>query len=479
MSGFKGSNRRFGVVIFDDDSDPISGWSYALGDESPKRISTPDDLSTGVIWWSNINYQTFFKKTEIWRKTWLRHDKYLVVTHTDVLREWNYDPKEVPPDFICRFVATLFDRIMHISYDLVRQVDPRKKMDQIFMGRTLREDLRCILPEPEYPKSEAASIMQSGQAFEEFTVTGMRPPKDSRFITLRKPRILYALEMLQTPVPKGPFEYMSRADMRKKGGDRVSLIRDMSQPAMVELSVERMAPEMAPVYGFGNATNREKRSLRSWVSHPEFHVLHRLAEIDVKSAWVGDTYSGILAELPDPVKDFLNDKYHDTSWSAGIIAETIWRAATLKEEGWKSSSLKDGDDIAHTSWQGAWLKGADKVSMFLTAFELAKLDYAVLSYGLGWVRCGIQEYQMKDFLNDGLQLGLVPSMKDVPDGLFEPNGGSVPWTTDARSRVFAHFTMTKTYNLLWNLDRVPTLQGKNQKRSFLEDLLKKHRQGIL
>lgn len=478
MAADSGSNRRFGVVIFDDDKDPGPGWSFAMGDAGgPRRITGPDELSTGVVWWSNVNYEFFFRKSEIWRRSWLRHDKYMVVSHADVLREWNYDPKAVSADFICQFVATLFDRVMRLAYSLLRDADPRIKMDQAFVGQTLRHDLRRILPDPEYPKSEAASIMKAGQAFDEFTVTGMRPIRDSRLVMLRKPRMLYAMEMLQTLIPHGPFEFRTRRDLRGKNADRVAFVRDMAQPCMAEVTVERMAPEIAPVYGFGNSTDRDKRSLRSWVSHPEFIVLQRLAEIDVKSAWVGREYGSLLGELSESVKEFLSDKHNETSWSAGIIAETLWRSATLSEEKSKVGTLREGEDRAQTSWQGAWIKAADKVSMFLTALDLAKMDYPVISYGLGWVRCSVSEDMMKDFLNDGLSLGLVPNMLDIPDGLYDPEI-PVHWGGDKRSHGYAHFQTSKRHTILWNLDRVPALP-RDQRRKFIADLLQKSKQGAI
>lgn len=476
MASDKGSSKKFGVVCFDDDKDPGVGWACVAGGK-PDRISGPDELSTGVIWWSNIKYDFFYNKSEIWRKTWLRHDKFLVVDHAGVLKDWNYDPKTVDAPFLCSFVATVFDRVMRIAHSLIREVDPRKTMETIFTGKSLRDDLRVVLPEPEYPKSEAASIMKTGLGFDEFTPTGMRAPKGCVFISLRKPRMLYATEMLQVPLPKGPFEHKSRTELREMNTDRVGLIRDMQQPCMVEIAIEKIAPEIAPIYAFGSATDKERRTVRSWVSHPEFHMLHRIADIDVRAAWIGREYGSLIGELPDPIKEYLSDKKNETSWSAGIVAETIWRAATLAEEKWKVGSLREGEDRAGTSWQGAWMKGADKVSMFLTALDLAKLDYAVLSYGLGAVHCGVPEESVKDFLNDALSLGLIPKMFDVPDGLYEEDH-PVQWGGDARSHSYAHFLACKKQTLLWNLDRVPSLP-ESQKNQFVKDLLIKSKKGLI
>jgi|GEM_PF-4788093 hypothetical protein len=469
-----GMNRNFGVVIFDDDKDPGAGWA-AVADGEARRISGPDDLPTGTIWWTNMTYEFFFRKTEVWRRSWLRHDKYLVISHVDLLKEWGYDPKGLGADFVCQFAAKVFGRIMSIAFSLVRRIEPRVRMDQVFTGQTLRHDLRRILPEPEYPKGEAASIMKSGQAFEEFTVTGMRPMRDARPIMLRRPRMLYATEMLQAIVPRGPFEHMTRGELRAKSPDRVAWIRDLTEPCMAEISIERMNPEIAPVYGFGNATDRDRKSMRSWVSHPEFIMLARLAEIDVKAAYVGREYASLMLDIPDAVKEFLTDKYNDLSWSAGVIAETLWRATTLPEEKSKVGTLRDGEDRAHTSWQGAWVKAHDKVSMFLVALELAKMGYTVVSYGLGWVRVSVQEEMLRDLINDGLSLGVMPNMIDIAEGMFD-DSRPVQWGGDRKSHGLAHYLATRNKDLLWNLDRVPLIHPSKRK-DYIANLMAKARRG--
>ena len=75
---------KFGVVLFDDVKEPMDGFSCVAG-KTPSRISGINELSTDVIWWTNIPYQEFYNSTEAWRSPWLRHDKYLVVSPRDAL----------------------------------------------------------------------------------------------------------------------------------------------------------------------------------------------------------------------------------------------------------------------------------------------------------------------------------------------------------------------------------------------------------
>lgn len=476
-----GADKGFGVVLFDDEEEPGAGWAYLCGQKGPaQRITGPSDLKTGAIWWTNISYEFFFRKTESWRHSWLRHDKYLVISHMDALREWGYDPKDPEtandPAWQCAFLSIIFDRIMTLSYKLAREVDPEITMTKLFVGQTLRADLRIVMPEPLYPKGEAAEIMKSGQAFDEFTVTSERSIRDSVNFVLRKPRILYAMEMLQTPVPdfEMPLDFLSRKQLRDMNPDRVALLRDMGRPAMVELSVEKMDGDLASIYGFGNSTNKDKRSQRSWVSYPEFLAISRYAELEIRNCYVAQESSTFMEHLRDPVKEFLTYKFNEMSWSAGVVAETLWRSTSLAEA--NTGPLKTGEERAHTSWQGAWIKGADKVSMFASAYQLTQMGYTVKSYGLGWVRVSVPEETIKDLIYDGLSIGLVPNMSDVPVGMFDGRQ-QMQWGGDQKSYFLAHCQMARNHNMAYNLDRVPLLPFPKAKK-LLAKVLQNHQKSM-
>jgi hypothetical protein len=471
------ADRRFGVVLFDDKEDPGAGWATVITDGRGKarRISGSHELPTDTVWWSNVPYDMFFRRTEVWRNPGLRHDKYLVISPSDVLREWGYDPTTVQAEDFADLSAIAFDRIMRMSWMLLKEVNPKLRIAEAFQGKTLREDLRPLLPELDYPKGEAATVMKSGQAWEEFTATGAKGPKGSRWIMLRRPRLSYAMEMLQTPVPKAPFENISRMQMReiaKDPGARVRAVRDLEQPCMVEVSIHSMQPQVAPIYGFGNAIDKEKKVPRSFVAHPEFIILSRYADVEVKSLWRGKEYWAMVPDLPEVVKDFLLDRYTEYSWTAGVIAETLWRSVVLGEDKGKAGPMRGDEERAQTSWPGLWIRAADKSSMFMVSLRLGELGYAVQSYGLGWVRCAVPEEDIPAFMKDGLTLGLVPQLLDIPDNLFLPNQ-RVPWEGDPKSAAIAHLTMTKSHRLLWNLDKIPTLPPERRKDA-VRSLQKQH-----
>ena len=470
MSGHEynsGIKMKFGVVLFDDEADPRSGWASVNGDDA-KRIDGINELPTNTYWWTNMSYEAFFLRTEACRNPWLRHDAYLVVKPKDVLLEWGYDPAEADPVFMASFCARVFSRIMKMTGNLIKECDPKMKMSDMFSKKTLREDIAVILPKAEYPKGEAASFMQSGKAYQELTRTTVWGQKGSRQIMLRRPRISYALEMLTTPIPKGPFQFLSRSQLRKMSSDRNSFIKNSDKPYMVEVSLDSIQSDVAPVYAFGNSLDKDKRIPRSWVAHPEFIIMSSFSEIDVQNAWVGSSYSQLNLELKEPIRKFLSDLYCENSWTAGIVAETLWRASTLSEE--KGKMIKGvAEEKAHTSWRGAWIRASDKTSGFLSAMKLTDMGYAPITYGYGWVNCQVTEDQINELIKDGLTMGMLPRLKDVPDNLFDPKR-KVPWGGDRQSQTLAQLTMTKRHQILWNLDSIPLLEKERQQETMIKIL---------
>lgn len=462
-------SRKFGVVLFDDEKNPGAAWVAVNGGQA-RRIDGTNQLPTDAIYWSNMSYESFFRTTEAHRNPWLRHDAYLGPKPKDVLVEWGHDPATTPPDYIATFCSTMFTRVMTMAYRLAKECEERVRMTTLFTSDTLRSDLRRLLPPGEYPKGEAAAIMKAGQAYAEFTRTSVRGIRGGKMIMLRKPRLSYALEMLTTPVPTGPFEFKSRSALRNIAPDRVEWVRSTELPCMLEVTVDSMQQDAAPVYGFGNTTDRDRRIPRSWVAHPEFLVMSGFSELNVMNAWIGKEYSQLNLKLPEPVRRFLSDPHSEASWSAGIVAETIWRAACLGEP--RNQNSQRGEERAQTSWQGAWIKAADKSAGFMSSMRLHDMGYAVSSYGYGWVFVQVLEDQIPDLLRDGLSIGMVARLHDVPDNLLGP--GAMPWGGDKKSRPMAQLTSTREKNLLWNLDRLP-LYERTQREEMLKKMVLAHK----
>jgi hypothetical protein len=391
-----------GFVAFDDPSSPGAGWACRSAGQ-PARIGGIHELPTDTLWWSNVPYETFFHTTDMSRNPWLRHDAYLVTRPRDAMLEWDLDPQTAKASDACMHCAAVFGRVMSAAAVLAGECGYGRNL---FTHNTLRSDLKLLMPEVAYPKAEAASIMVEGQAFTHFTRTTVRGAKDGRLVMLRRPRMAYALEMLATPVPSGAFEFRSRADLRSMAPDAAAWLQGTEQPCMVEVTVEDMQPDAAPIYGFGNSVSRERRIPRSWVPHPEFRAMSDFSVLEVRSAYVGSSTMDL--DLSPPIRRFLGSPWAANSWTCGVIAETLWRSIQILDAariGAKRSNAM--------SWQGAWLASADKVSMFRTAMHLTNLGHPVMSYGNGWIYCNVPDADVPQLVSDGFALGLVPRMHDM------------------------------------------------------------------
>ncbi|WP_310622290.1 hypothetical protein [Flexibacterium corallicola] len=464
-------DKRFGVVFFDDVDDPNSGWACLGGgpDTKPKRISGPEDLSTSAIWWCNVDLKSGDNRLEFWRLSQLRPNYYLPIKLARLLAEWSIDMQTAPPSAVTQFAAVLFTRIMTLSYRLIQNIDPDRKASDIFVGMRLAEDYVQIMPTPLYPKDEAASIMQAGKAFEHFTATSIPPRKSSRLYTVIKPRIPYALEMLRTPIPHfdKPFEFVSRRKLQKFGPNIISHLQSLNKPAMAEISVERIDGELAKIFGFAASTSRAKRSQRSWVTTPEFSSLARHAEIEVNSAWIGESYTTYMDHLPHPIKAFLTSPASGVSWSAGIVAETIWRATGLAD----STGFGMGSPIsenAKTSWQGAWIRGADKISMFETAWKLTQQEHSVISYGSGWLHASVFDEEKTEFQRDALSVGMYPSMLSVEPKEFSMDE-KIQWGGAPNAYLLVAIHMACKNKILDQLDMAP-LQPRKTQEEYVRNL---------
>ncbi len=355
---------------------------------------------------------------------------------------------------------------MNASFNLAKRQIPTLTMEKLFGGQRLMDDLRILMPQMDYPRGEAAAVIKADKAYKEFTTSTVRLPQEGDLVILRKPRILYATTMLNMPVPVGPFESVSRRSMREAGSgdDRAQFIRESDKPYMVELSVEKMNGDLAQIYGFSNASDKnKKKTTRDWVAHPEFMTLDVIAELDVRSAYVGAGYKSLYEELDDNIKDFLKDPLNDSLWSAGIIGETLWRSMLLKEASDRIGRAADGNERAGTSWEGAWIRANDKIMMFTHAKQLTEMGYAVGSYGLGWVMCKVPREMKQDFIRDALSLGLVPSMTDFPDGMFTRKM-RIPWTDDQNSFFLATLQSQKRKDAIWLLDQLSNIDDPKKRK---------------
>ena len=467
----EGPRRRYGVVLFDDVEDPTTGWASVEGAMS-YQVKSMHDLPGDTLWLTNLNYDGF-KNSNVSLNPSMRMETYLPVKLKDMLAEWGLDPVTTSTGNTASFCSSLFQRIMSMAWKVIRECNPSSDRMRAFTTDSLRDDMRHLIPNQDFPPDEIWHAFQENQAFKNFTKTTNRSDRGAAMFMLRRPRLAHVLDVLSSPIPKGPFSFVPSKSMRG-GGDRVNWVRASDRPCLVNVAVlglmDGVPREVGDMFAFSNTMNKADKQQRMWVPHPEFMVMSDFTKMDILGAWVGNDYSVIGPKLPEPVREFLSNKYSEMSWSAGIVADAILKAAIMgPPPDRKAPQAKDRGKGPKTSWQGAWLRAADRMLMFTSAMAMANDGFSVQSYGVGWVSCSAIETQVRELMHKAMSVGLVPTFNDVPDDAFK--NGSIPWNGDRRSAAMAVMTVTKQKTRLWNIDRMP-LYEKDRQDEMLRKIMK-------
>lgn len=448
---------KFGFMLFDDPLDPQGGWSSISGEKS-LYVSNINDLSTDVLWWTNLSYEAMYIKSKVGVSASMRHDKYIILHPNECLLEWGYDSKNLSSEFMSVMISRIFNRIMILSWNIIVDACKGIHPKDVFSSRELRQDISRIFPEPVWPKGEAAAVCKRGYGFTDFTITTFNASRGNANIKLSRNRLSHALDILSTPIPDCEFEFISGRDI---GENPREVVMNSKLPYFAEVSLKNIDHAASTVLAFGTSMDKKQRIMRTWVPHPELVSINPIADIEIKNAYVGKNYTSLVNLLPDSVISFLNCPFSFLSWTAGIIAETIWKSATLK-------NIKVNPDdgyIPDTSWRGLWIKSIDKTLTFISALKMSECGWTASYYGggLGSYSCPVS--RVSSLIIDGGLCGLTPKFGNIPKDF---NVDDFKWKGDIRAENISNLTISNNSVILWNMDRLPTIPKKERKNAYGE-----------
>lgn len=456
---------RFGAIIFDDEGDVGPGWASVEG-EAGWRVSGIGDLTkTEVVWLTNLN---FAAHKGLGRDEFLMQD-YLPVSMAKMAEEWGYDPKVLDAAEQVALASTLFGRIMRIAASLLwplrRHLDPRPeaerekqlRVDDLFAwmiapvrdgrrtvrGPGLKNMFEGIFTPQEFPPFGMENATAS--AIQNWTRTALKAPAGTKFVQLRRPRLMHALDILRTPEPRGPWTAFRVNDLPAEPAAAVDWVKACgiqdNQPCLSQVVIHSISNDIADIFSYGGGATAQGTTRRSWVSHPEFLILSRYAQFEVKSVLRGRAYVNLHKNLPANVRAFFNDRYTETSWSAGIVAEAIWQAASTYKAG-------------QVPFRTAWIKAVDRANSFMLAAGLRSAGYVVINYAKGAVTVAASKEQISDLVHDALSLGLVPPFQLTMEHPF-PTDRPIPWGGDDRGKPDAALRAAGQRDILWEMDSLP------------------------
>jgi len=436
--------KKFGAIIFDSKTSPTSGWASFGDNGAPIQFIDQTELPSDVLWWSDCPYEAYHEHGRF--SSNIRPSSYLCVTPKEIMAEWDINEKNIDPEACARVCGTVFNHAMRIVRGILKLTCPDRDVGSYFSEPTLAADMAGILPPFDYPQDDALEILKPNVAYSNISHTTVPWGPSLETIAVRRPRLDHAIRLLGSPAPVGPFEHIRGADLPPLA-DLIHLDR----PVLAEIVVHRADPRYAPIFGWNVSGSRGVKVQRSWATHPELAALATFADIEIRSAFIGSSYSHLSSQLPEVVRSLIAEGSGSLSWSAGVAVDTLWRSATT------GKSIKTGSKYrrAHTTWQGAWLKAYDKVEMFRLAMGLHQSGFRVANYGNGQVRCHMQKERYLELFLTAFQLGMVPAIVEVTQPVSPALLRQRTWGGDAETRGLAWKILTREAGDLWMMNRYP------------------------
>lgn len=435
---------NFGYAHFDFLDLPREGWLARCGQEAV-RFASPSEIPPDVICWTNLDWEHFHRGSALGRMGHLRHASYLPIRPQDAMLELGLDPGVLGPDETARVCALVFGRVMSFASRLLSAGVPGLPDERQFVRGTLKDDLLALFPGLEFPKGDECHALLEGQSYHSVSSTLAPYRKEALRVVVRRPRLRHTLDLLASPSPVGPYRFVM--------GDDLGTVHDVVEavrPALCRVRLSEADDLVADTYGFSNTLSKVKRAARSWVSHPELDALRRMAKIELEGGWLGETYrplAGMLAEAVDPL---MAGRFSRVSWSVGLCAEAMWRAVLTGPERRRPAKGALTQPVqGDISWQGLWVRAADKLLLFPLVRSLVEKGYDVSSYGFGWIFCSVDEPRLADFFVDAAGLGLLPRVSDLPAPLPD-----IAWGGARLDLPLAKFTFSKDVDRLLAIDAV-------------------------
>jgi hypothetical protein len=383
---------RCGVVLFDSANNISvgdktfasldSGWA-SIGGEPAVRVSSIHDLSSDVLWITNLTEEQFYRAA-LTNHPNFRSENYLRSTVRHIYSELGVDPLYVSPDIVTSVLATVAQRV--IDFAKARYgVNPRSK--------NLNEDFAHALGATRSQIAKDMYSMFEGSAKHSYvrTVVINSYLNNGQALTLRRNRLIHARELLGTAVPPDTqWEYIPRNKLPANKADIESMLEQCNTCFLVRCEVRNVSPMVSDVFSIGSGA----KDIRDWLTDIEWRHAREWADVE---------YNGLLlctapSEMLPQAKLLPGGDYAPLSFTSCIAAEQIWTAMTLKR------GVRDEQRYTAAA---AWLRARDRTVMFSYAQKLHAKGLIVWGYGGGNVVVLYPEGGLRHALDVTTDIGLL------------------------------------------------------------------------
>jgi hypothetical protein len=384
---------RIGVVNFDDIELVANGWSSIDGGPA-QRISGIGDLTSSVYWVTNLPYK-IYRQLNLNQKPNLFDSQFFRTSLKLISMEVGLEDK---PKDLAEFASEVFSRVNKLSqkyYKTKLNLAPYRfnvLLSDAVIGRKLRQR----------PMGSHATKLVDG--FKESTQQNQsmlsEVPKNSKARTFYFPRGAYAKNLFSQDYPIGTeWKQINEKDVNArigtKEGNTISGTKSFIQSIDSKCKNKSAIFKVDVVYtdkffrkfsSFGVGSNYQ----RNWMTLPELKEFAKFCVIEVEEGYLTD--SGKI-DLP---LDFMNDDYDEFSYSRGLFLENIWTAYSLP--------INRGEYYNPT---GAYMRAYDRLICSKAAFEFARNNFTVGSFGTGRVVVYLREAEESIASEIALELGLI------------------------------------------------------------------------
>jgi len=380
----------FGCVIFDDPHQHTAGWAAVAGHDAT-RIRGTQDLSSGVVWITNLEY-TLLWEAGLSRSSRLRRDDYLRQKISRLLDSLGLDLEQAPR--CAEALAAVFANVMCA----VRATVPIDFIPQYTLRSGLREALAD--PDPLLPVEVADALTDSIEYWTpiERTAAGYGDD-DPRYRYFTLPLLAHARNVLSMPLPDGEWVQVASRELPATSSQVVEWVTRWPTPLVVQVSIKDFDPSLNLLinYGGGTPTNRSRRR---WVTTVELATLAPLADVRVHTAFT--SARAIQLDAPLAQLQRLPDAY-EMSLSVGLCAENCWTAmSTSHARGNKTSAKRPCNPYI------PFLRAQDRVLCFHAAARLFAEGINVIGYGTGAVIVNAADVPAQELARAARTVGLLP-----------------------------------------------------------------------
>jgi len=387
---------RCGVVLFDDvfrkttgarKRASTDGWASIDGLPA-KRIVSISELDSDVKWWTNFDF-TDFNAHYLSRHPNIFFSGFLRSELKSISQDIGCGVEMEAADRSVQMLSTLFSRVMRFS---VKTLGINLESGGVGV-KTLSDFISARTVSKNKLGDELNAAMT--KAYQAWTSTTQRLPKDWKGALLRRPRYAHAIDVLSSPVPsEHRWKYINSARLPADAGQRVEWCINCDLPILANVIVKPRRGDFSHIisYNAGATTSRD------WVCQPELLLLTQFCDIEIIGVFVceaGFEHQKEIDSFPS-----LGD-FSQASYTLGLVAENFWVA--MGNPRVASTGKK------YYIPRAVWYRAMDRISMFMSAASLHSKGFQVSGYGNGSVMVCYPAGATEDLIAVSNELGL-----DIP-----------------------------------------------------------------